>query len=114
MLLLFVVCFVCFVVYVQMFYHYNIVQQLKHLHDVTLCPELFQESSSLTPSSFPSKEKSGGKKGDDKAGGTSKRSGGELKKEKRQTLSKLKEEIGMYVCVSTCMYVCTYLTNFQF
>ena len=91
-----------------MYYHYNLVQQLKHLHDVTLCPELFQqETASLTPSSFPTKgEKSSGKKGEEKSGGT-KRGGGTggdrergTPKEKRGAKSTPaappKEEVGMH------------------
>ncbi len=87
----------------QMYYHHNIVQQLKHLHDVTLYQEHFQDLSagSLTPSSFPGKgdkgekgEKGGGGgKKEDRSGGTSKRGGGAATgKEKRGT--KIKEELG--------------------
>lgn len=85
-----------------MFFHYNAVQQLKNLHDVALYPDLFQETSSLTPTSFPAKgEKgSGGRKGDDKSGGgaASKRGGagggGAAGKDKDKRSVKPKEEPG--------------------
>lgn len=87
-----------------MYYHYNVVQQLKHLHDVTLCPEHFQDTPSLTPTSFPTKgEKSGGKKGEEKSGGTSKKDRGDRgdrstpKDKDKEKKTKMKEEVGMCV-----------------
>ena len=52
-----------------MYYHYNIVQQLKHLHDATLRPALYEEMDPLAYGSVAKSERSGGKKGDDKTGG---------------------------------------------
>ena len=79
-----------------MFFHYNVVQQLRNLHDVALYPDYFQEC--VTPTSLTAKgEKgTGGKKGDEKSGGA-KRGGaggsGATSKEKRGL--KPKEELGM-------------------
>lgn len=93
---------VFFPFHIQMYFHYNVVQQLKNLHDVSLYPDLFPETSSLTPAGFPTKgEKGGGgKKGEDKSGGGSKRGGGPgggASKDKRST--KPKEDPGKSVCI---------------
>jgi hypothetical protein len=86
---------------VQMFFHYNVVQQLKSLHDVTLYPDYFQESTAVTPTSLTAKGErgeKGGKKGEDKSGGTKRGGaggGGSTGKEKKA--AKQKEEPGAYL-----------------
>ena len=105
-----------------MYYHYNTVQQLKSLHDVTLYPDYFQEPTygSLTPTGFPSKgekEKGGGGKKEDKSGGTSKRAGGGggggSSKDKKAPKTPAKEDQGdtQGTCNMYYTLFCVYTTS---
>lgn len=55
----------------QVFYHYNLVQQLKTLYDGILRPELLREEqeTAVPPEPLTKAESKGGKKGEEKGGG---------------------------------------------
>ena len=95
--------------YVQVYYRYNVVQQLKILHLSVVCPELVPEAE---PSHEPATKS--GKKGEEKSAGKAKdkeKSGKD--KEKKPVIQKVKEEQpeAKQQGTSRSIFMCVYWLN---